>query len=155
MGTVNLLRISLSFLTGMLFCVFSVNLHAGELVYQFKNPSFSGVGASSHWLTIENQEYSRKQAIQDKIEAALKAKALEDKNSILNRFVNNLQSRIYSQISQQLTQNLFSSKGSSGSFTLDDNTIDYTNTGESIVLIITDANGNVTNITIPVGGFSF
>ena len=82
-------------------------------------------------------------------------KALEEKNSILNRFVNNLQSRIYSQISQQLTQNLFSSKGSSGSFTLDDNTIDYTNTGESIVLNITGSSGNVTNITIPVGGFSF
>ena len=129
--------------------------YAGELVYQFKDPSFSGVGTGSQWLTIENQEFSRKQAIQDKIDAALKAQALADQNSILNRFVNNLQSRIYSQISQQLTQNLFSSKGSSGSFVLDDNTIQYTNTGDTIVLNITDSSGNVTNITIPVGGFSF
>ena len=104
---------------------------------------------------MENQEFSRKQAIQDKIEAALKSKALEEKNSILNRFVNNLQSRIYSQISQQLTQNLFSSKGNSGSFALDDNSIEYINTGDSIVLNITDSIGNVTTITIPIGGFSF
>lgn len=155
MLTAYLPRIVLLFLLGMLFCVVPKNVHAGELVYQFKNPSFSGIGTSSHWLTMENQEFSRKQAIQDKIEAALKSKALEEKNSILNRFVNNLQSRIYSQISQQLTQNLFSSKGNSGSFALDDNSIEYTNTGDSIVLNITDSIGNVTTITIPIGGFSF
>jgi len=129
--------------------------YAGELVYQFKDPSFSGVGTGSQWLTIENQEFSRKQAIQDKIDAALKAQALADQNSILNRFVNNLQSRIYSQISQQLTQNLFSSPSASGSFTLEGNTIQYTNTGDNIILNITDSSGNLTNITIPVGGFSF
>jgi len=74
---------------------------ASELVFQFKNPSFSGQNAGAQWLTIENQEFSRKKAIQDKIEADLKAAALEEKNSILNRFMNNLQSRIYSQLAQQ------------------------------------------------------
>ena len=129
--------------------------YAGELIYQFKNPSFSGVGASSHWLTIENQEYTRKAAIQAAIDANLKAQALADSNSILNRFINNLQSRIYSQIAQQLTQNLFSSPSASGTFSLEGNTIQYTNTGDSIVLNITDDTGAVTNITIPVGGFNF
>ena len=77
--------------------------YAGELIYQFKNPSFSGVGASSHWLTIQNQEFTRKATIEAAIAANLKAQALADANSILNRFMNNLQSRIYSQIAQQLT----------------------------------------------------
>ena len=36
---------------------------ADELVHKFKSPSFSGIGQSSHYLTIENQEFSRKQAI--------------------------------------------------------------------------------------------
>ena len=129
--------------------------YAGELIYQFKNPSFSGVGASSHWLTIENQEYTRKATIEAAIAANLKAQALADSNSILNRFINNLQSRIYSQIAQQLTQNLFSSPSASGTFSLEGNTIQYTNTGDSIVLNITDDTGGVTNITIPVGGFNF
>ena len=36
-----------------------------EIVHKFKNPSFSGVGTSAHYLTIENQEFSRKKAIED------------------------------------------------------------------------------------------
>ena len=38
-------------------------LLADEMVHKFKSPSFSGVGTSSHYLTIENQETNRKQAI--------------------------------------------------------------------------------------------
>ena len=54
---------------------------ASELVYQFKNPSFSGVNTGAQWLTIENQEFSRRKAIQDKIEADLKAKEVTRKIS--------------------------------------------------------------------------
>ena len=54
----------------------STSAQATELVFQFKNPSFSGVNAGAQWLTIENQETMRKKAIQDKIEADLKAQAL-------------------------------------------------------------------------------
>ena len=90
---------------------------ASELTYQFKNPSFSGVNAGAQWLTTDNQEFSRKKAIQDKLEAKLKAEADEAANSILNRFMNNLQSRIYSQLAQQLTNNLFGQMGDqSGTF---------------------------------------
>ena len=32
-------------------------------VFKFKNPSFSGIGTGAHYLTIENQEFSRKKAI--------------------------------------------------------------------------------------------
>ena len=35
-------------------------LWADQIVHGFKNPSFSGVGTSSHYLTIENQEFNRK-----------------------------------------------------------------------------------------------
>lgn len=129
--------------------------YANELSFQFKNPSFSGNGAGSQWLTIENQEHSRQQAIQDKIEAALKAQALAEQNSILNRFMNNLQSRIYSQLAQQLTQNLFSSKSDIGTFNLDGNVINYEKTLDTINLTITDTNNNVTQISIPLSGFSF
>lgn len=133
----------------------SAPVYAGEIVFQFKNPSFNGQGAGAQWLTIENQEFSRKKAIQDKIEADLKAKATEEKNSILNRFMNNLQSRIYSQLAAQLTQNLFSSKSETGTFDLDGNTINYEKTMDSIKLTITDSNGNVTTIEVPLSGFSF
>lgn len=128
---------------------------ASEVVFQFKNPSFSGNGAGAQWLTIENQEFNRRKAIQDKIEADLKTKATEQKNSILNRFMNNLQSRIYSQLASQLTENLFSGESSTGTFELDGNTIQYEKTVDSVKLRITDVDNNVTEIEVPLSGFSF
>ena len=42
-----------------LLALFAVtDIKADEMVHQFKNPSFSGIGTSAHWLTIENQEFS-------------------------------------------------------------------------------------------------
>jgi hypothetical protein len=134
----------------------STPVQASELVFQFKNPSFSGVNTGAQWLTIENQETLRKKAIQDKIEAELKAKALEEKNSILNRFLNNLQSRIYSQLAQQLTNNLFGEMGGeSGEFALEGNQIKYEKTDTEIKLVIVDAQGNQTEIIVPTSGFKW
>ena len=39
--------------------------------FQFKSPSFNGIGYSSHVLTIENQEATRQKARDDKIQSAL------------------------------------------------------------------------------------
>ena len=41
---------------------------AEALTFKFFSPSFTGQGASAHWLTIENQEFSRKATIQEKKE---------------------------------------------------------------------------------------
>ena len=41
---------------------------AAPIEHKFKSPSFSGINQSSHYLTIENQETSRKQAIKQEIE---------------------------------------------------------------------------------------
>ncbi|HAI43560.1 MAG TPA: hypothetical protein DCM40_38410, partial [Maribacter sp.] len=38
-------------------------LWSDEMVFKFKSPSFSGINASSHYLTIENQEFNRKMSI--------------------------------------------------------------------------------------------
>ena len=143
----------------MLITLLLLNLsneaYASTLVHEFKNPSFSGVGASSHWLTIENQEASRKKAIQDKLEAQLREQALAEENSILNRFMYNLQSRIYSNLAAQLTQSLFSSDSPTGSLELDGNTIDYERFDDRISLTIVDSSGHRTSIVIPTAGFGF
>ena len=39
---------------------FTAQCYGTELVHKFKNPSFSGIGTGAHYLTIENQEHSRK-----------------------------------------------------------------------------------------------
>ena len=130
---------------------------AQNIVHEFKNPSFNGNNTSSHWLTIENQEHTRKQDIQDALEEELRQAALEEKNSFLNRFLNNLQSRIYSRLAAQLTDNLFAGESNTGLIELEGNTIEYTKNedDQTLTLRITQPDGSVTEITIPLAGFSF
>jgi hypothetical protein len=132
-------------------------VYASDIVHQFKSPSFSGVNTSAHWLTIENQEATRRKAIQDKIESDLKAAIQAEQNSILNKFMNNLQSRIYSQLAKQLTDNLFGPDSQdTGSFELDGNSVAFEKTLDGITLTITQPDGTSTSITIPTtGSFKF
>ena len=84
---------------------------AAELVHIFNSPSFSGVGYSSHVLTLHQLETQAK----DKNKAAadaLKAKAESDAlNTPQAKFQANLESRIYSQLAKQITDSLFGSNG--------------------------------------------
>jgi len=137
------------------FC-FGLYLTADEMTHSFKNPSFSGVGTSAHWLTIENQEANRKKAIKDEIKAYQEDLEREAENTTLARFIRNLESRIYAQLSRQLVDNLFGeTPNESGTLELEGNTIEYSVDGDFITLIITDADGNTTEITLPIGDFSF
>ena len=89
------------------YCLCPVNANAGELVHKWKSPSFSGIGTSSHFLTIENQEFTRKAEIKAKRDAAAAKLASAAKNTNYAKFIDNLESRIYAEFSKQLTDNLF------------------------------------------------
>ena len=138
------------------------SIEATEIVHQFKNPSFSGIGTGAHYLTIENQEHSRKKAIRDALEAAQKAAEREAENTVLAKFIRNLESRIYSQLSKQLIDNMFSNDSAVtfGSFTLEGSVITYeVLTGEDgtefIKMTIIDSDGTETIIEIPIGTGNF
>lgn len=138
----------------MLFLIFYIQ--ADEMTHKFKSPSFSGIGASAHYLTIENQEFNRKQAIKDEIKAYQEELEREAENTTLARFIRNLESRIYAQLSRQLVDNLFGeTPKESGIIELEGNTIEYTKDGDYITLKITDSEGNETIITLPIGSFTF
>ena len=49
--------------------LFSFAAMADEIKFKFKSPSFSGIGTSSHYLTIDSQEMSRKDALKAEIKA--------------------------------------------------------------------------------------
>lgn len=124
--------------------------------FQFKSPSFSGIGYSSHVLTIENQEYTRQKAVADKIQAAIDKAATDAKNSNLQKFLNNLESRIYAQISQNLATAMFANGGSnSGTLNFEGNTIFWSKDSSNVYLTVTDTVGNQTQITVPLGQFQF
>lgn len=124
--------------------------------YSFKSPAFNGSGYSSHVLTIENQETTRKKAIADKIQAEIDKAAADAKNTNLQKFLNNLESRIYAQISQNLATAMFASGGStSGTLNFEGNTIFWNRDSSNVYLTVTDTTGSSTQITVPLGQFQF
>lgn len=124
--------------------------------FTFKSPAFNGQGYSSHVLTIENQEATRRKAIADKIQAELDKAAADAKNTNIAKFMNNLESRIYAQISQNLATAMFAAgSGTSGSLDFEGNTIFWTKDSSNIYLTVTDSVGNSTEITVPLGSFTF
>ncbi len=130
---------------------------ASELVHQFNSPAFSGIGYSSHVLTIYSQELSRKLAIA----AEKKAEALkieqDAKNTTQAKFIANLESRVYNELARQITEKLFEGTGAqvNGTFAFNGGTISYTKTGNLITITITGADGTVTTMTVPVGDFGW
>jgi len=140
----------------LFFGVLAINIKADEIVFKFKNPSFSGIGTSAHYLTIENQEFNRKEALRAEIKALQEQIERDKENTTLARFIRNLESRIYAQLSRQLVENLFGETPSTeGTLTLEGNTITYKVVDGIITLTITDQNGNITTISLPVGNFTF
>jgi|TARA_R100000081_G_C4775787_1_gene148467 curli production assembly/transport component CsgF len=140
----------------ILLVVIVQQIQADEMVHEFKNPSFSGIGTSSHYLTIENQEANRKKALKEEIKALQDEIEREKNNTVEARFMRNLTSRIYANIARQVESALFGENPQkSGSMELDGNTIEYEITDEEVRVTITDEEGNVTEVIVPIGGFTF
>ena len=136
--------------------IIATNINADQIVHKFKSPSFNGVGTSSHYLTIENQEFSRKLTLKEEIKAIQEEIEREKENSTLARFMRNLESRVYAELSRQPVNNLFGETPSTeGTITLEGNTIEYTSDGVTLTLKITESDGTITSITIPIGTFLF
>mgnify|MGYP006157315183 FL=1 len=130
--------------------------NASDLTHQWKSPSFSGQGYSSHVLTIENQEFSRKQAISDKKASVLREQERDLANTNLSKFMKNVESRIYAQLSKQLVDSMFGEgSGESGTVTFEGTTISYVKGSEDVSLTILDVDGSETVITVPIGDFTF
>ena len=89
----------------VLLCMSHVN--AAELQHNFNSPAFSGIGYSSHVLTVKQLEDQQKEKNAAKADA-LKAQAERDaQNTPQARFIANLESRIYAQLAKQLTDSMF------------------------------------------------
>ncbi len=129
---------------------------AGELVHQFNSPAFSGQGYSSHVLTLEQLEATRKKSIRDAEKALADQAARDAKNTNLAKFLVNVESRIYAQLSKQLADAMFTESGaSSGAMDFQGTNISWVKTGQDVTLTIMESNGNRTEITVPIASFSF
>ena len=141
---------------GIVLCLISSASFAGEIQFGFKSPSFNGVGYSSHVLTIENLEATRRQKQIDDQKAEAAKAASDAKNTNLAKFLNNLESRVYATLSQKIAEQLFSDNGNtSGSFDISTNNVAWSSDGSNITLRITDAAGNVTEVVVPYGSLAW
>ena len=144
-------------LIGLLTILLSCEVIATPIQdFQFKSPSFNGNGYGTYVLTIQNEEYSRQQAIQQALATAQAQAKADAANTPLNQFLVNLESRVLAQVSQNLATAMFAPGAStSGTFNFQGNTIFWQNTGSSINLNVTDNLGNQTAISVPLGQFTF
>ena len=140
----------------LLFCLISSVSFASEVQFGFKSPAFSGNGYSSHVLTIENLEATRKQKIIDDKKAAATQAASDAKNKNLAKVLNNLESRIYATLSQNIASQLFTdNSATAGEFDISSNNIKWATDGSQITLTITDAGGSVTEVVVPYGSLAW
>ena len=134
----------------------SSSVSASELTFEFGSPSFSGNGKSSHYLTIENIEKTRKDAIDAQIKADAEKVKTDAKNTAIAKFKANIESRFYTALAKQITDNVFGTDGlqqDSGTFTspIGGEVVTWTTpsgTG-NVVVTVTETDGSVTTFTMP------
>ena len=131
---------------------------ASELTFDFDSPSFSGEGKSSHYLTVENIEKTRKDAIKAAEKAAADKAIADAKSTAVAKFKANVEARFYTALAKQLTDNVFGSDGlqqDSGTFTspVGGEVVTWaTTSGESpdtVTVTVTESDGTVTTFTFP------
>jgi len=108
-------------ISSLILLLWSGSLMASPIVFNFSSPSFSGIGQSSHYLTIENLEKSRKDAIIAKAEQEERRLENELKNTAIEIFRKNLETLFYSTLATQIIDNVFGTKD------------DQQNDGETII----------------------
>jgi hypothetical protein len=148
----------------ILIIALATTANATELVHKFGSPSFSGINQSAHYLTIDEQERTRKEKIYQDAQDALEEAEREADNTTLAKFLRNLESRIYSTLAKDISESLFNYDNPAtaenpvyGEIELEGNIIQWLNNGTTITLTIIEMSDGVeisrTTITIPVGSF--
>ena len=143
----------------------TTSILASDLVHEFKNPAFSGNGYSNHVLSVDQLQSQRKKDNEADAKSEKAAAERAEKNTTINKFIANVESRIYANLSKQLVDNMFGTScdsstttcPTSGTSEIEGATIYWVKdtTTEIITLTITDANGNVTSMSVPIGDFVF
>ena len=118
--------------------------NASELKFQFGSPSFSGSGKSTHYLTIENIEKTRKDTIEAQKKADAKALQDEINSTAVAKFQANLEARFYTALAKQITDNVFGSDG------LQQDSGTYTDTAGNIITGATVTSGSSAGVTVSV-----
>ena len=152
-------------LLSTIICFLST-IAAADLVHRFKNPAFTPGGYSAHVLAIEQLQKQRKDEMEAEAERIAKDLEREADNTVLAKFIRNLESRIYATLSKQLVDSMFANCGENtdiptcptgGTTDIEGSIITWEKdqiTGE--ITLIVDGPDGYTEVTIPgPGDFNF
>ena len=142
--------------------------YADPLVFQFHSPSFSGIGWSTHMLSIEQLQHNREEDLIAKAEAEERKEERDEKNTTINKFIKNVESRIYANLSKQLVDNMFATADPNceedcpevsltGEAIIEGSTLTWVKDPDlgTITLTIIGEDGTTTEMIVPVGDFGF
>ena len=143
----------------------NTSILADQLDFSFKNPAFSGNGYSTHVLSVDQLQSQRKKDNEADEKSAKAAAERAEKNTVINKFIANVESRIYANLSKQLVDNMFGTSCDSSTTTCPTSGtaeiegaqiywVKDTST-DIITLTVTADDGTTTTITVPVGDFVF
>jgi hypothetical protein len=142
---------------------------ASDLVHEFHSPSFSGVGWSTHMLSLEQLQHNRKEDAKERVEAQERQDERDEKNKTINKFIKNVESRIYANLSKQLVDNMFKTCSDeqienetctvalTGTADIEGSILVWTKDPDlgTITLVITSDDGTTSTMVVPVGDFGF
>ena len=138
------------------FIFLSSTSESSELTFSFANPSFSGTGQSSHYLTIENIERTRQASIDARRKADADKVISDAKNTAIAKFKANIEARFYTALAKQITDNVFGTDGlqqDSGTFTspVGGEIVTWATPGGTgnVTVVVTETDGTVTTFTMP------
>ena len=138
------------------FIFLSSTSESSELTFSFSNPSFSGTGQSSHYLTIENIERTRQAAIDARRKAEADKVISDAKNTAIAKFKANIEARFYTALAKQITDNVFGTDGlqqDSGTFTspVGGEIVTWATPSQTgnVTVVVTETDGTVTTFTMP------
>jgi hypothetical protein len=138
------------------FIFLSSTSESSELTFSFSNPSFSGTGQSSHYLTIENIERTRQASIDARRKADADKVISDAKNTAIAKFKANIEARFYTALAKQITDNVFGTDGlqqDSGTFTspVGGEIVTWATPGGTgnVTVVVTETDGTVTTFTMP------
>ena len=138
------------------FIFLSSTSESSELTFSFSNPSFSGTGQSSHYLTIENIERTRQAAIDARRKAEADKVTSDAKNTAISKFKANIEARFYTALAKQITDNVFGTDGlqqDSGTFTspVGGEIVTWATPSQTgnVTVVVTETDGTVTTFTMP------
>lgn len=140
---------------------------AAELQHNFNSPSFSGLGWSSHVLTLKQLEDQQKDKNKAAVDAIKQAAERAAANTPQARFQASMETRIYSELAKRITDSLFGSStgtptctplstgGPCGDIDIGGQNITWRISGNNIIVRIQEIGNpnNFTELVMPYAAF--